>query len=160
MTPENAAQILIDLLQESGMTITFAESCTAGLAAATMAAVSGASGVFSGSFVTYSAATKESMVGVQPTTIEQFTVYSEEVAREMAEGCRAAVSADIGVGITGLAGPGGALPDKPIGTVCFGFSLPHTTMTETMHFEGMDRNGIRLAAVSHALARVVSLLTQ
>ena len=155
---EQTIKALIDLLKSRGWQITFAESCTGGALATTFTSVSGASAVFSGSFVTYSEETKTSMVGVDPATIATHTVYSEAVAREMAEGAAKATGAEVAISVTGIAGPGGALPSRPVGTICFGYTICGETITEEVHFEGLTREGVRKAAVQHALTHVLIIL--
>jgi nicotinamide-nucleotide amidase len=155
---EKTVEKLIQILRERAWHITFAESCTGGGIASAFTAVAGASAVFSGSFVTYSEESKTSMVGVKPDTIAAHTVYSEAVAREMAEGAAKALGAEVAVSVTGIAGPGGALPGIPVGTVCFGYTICGETTTEEKHFEGLTREGVRAAAIHHALARVLAFL--
>ena len=155
---EKTVEKLIQILRERAWHITFAESCTGGGIASTFTAVAGASEVFEGGFVTYSEATKTAMLGVDPDTIAQYTVYSEAVAREMAEGAAKAVGAEVAVSVTGIAGPSGALPGIPVGTVCFGYTIAGHTTTERVHFNLPDRTAIRSASIQHALARVEELL--
>ena len=149
---------LVAHLKEKGLRISFAESCTAGLAAAELVAVSGASDVFDASFVTYANTAKIKFVGVSPETLNAYGAVSEQTAGEMAEGCARAACADIGVGISGIAGPGGGTPEKPVGTVCFGFHAAGRTHTLTMHFEGLDRAGVRKAAVRFVFAHLNEVL--
>lgn len=156
---EKTVEKLIQILRERAWHITFAESCTGGGVASAFTAVAGASEVFEGGFVTYSAKAKSDLVGVDPDTIAQHTVYSEAVAREMAEGAAKAVGAEVAVSVTGIAGPGGALPGIPVGTVCFGYTICGETITEEKHFEGLTREGVREAAIHHALARVLAHLS-
>ncbi len=151
-----SAEKLCQILESRGWHISFAESCTGGLAAATLVAVSGASSVFDGSFVTYANRIKEEFLGVEPATITALGVVSEEVAGEMALGCARAMKSEVGVGISGIAGPGGGTPKKPVGTVCFGFAVNGAMVTET-HLFGGDRNEIRRAAADYAISRVAEL---
>ncbi|MCD7858696.1 MAG: CinA family protein [Firmicutes bacterium] len=152
-----ATQVVARLAQR-GWRISFAESCTGGLAAARLVDVPNASGVFEGSFVTYSENTKVRLVGVDPAAIAEYGVVSERVAREMAAGCARAVGAEVGVGITGIAGPSGGTPETPVGTVCFAFAVNHTVTAETMHFGALGREAVREAAVAHVFARLAALL--
>ena len=106
-----------DLLRAAGETLTAAESCTGGLLSQRLTAVPGSSDYFLGGAVTYSNELKIKLVGVPATTIAEHGAVSEPVARAMAEGVRRALGSDWGVGITGIAGPGGGTPEKPVGTV-------------------------------------------
>lgn len=155
---EQTAKQLVEQLSARGWRIAFAESCTAGLAAATLASVSGASRVMEGALVTYSVAAKCRLLGVMQETVDTYTVYSEEVAREMAEGASRKLGTEVAVGITGIAGPTGALPDKPVGTVSFGYCIAGRTCTETVRFSDLDRAGVRTAAVAHAFDRLLTLI--
>ena len=119
-SPESELRLcaeIIKSLTESGRHITFAESCTGGMLAEMLTAVSGASECFDGSFVTYANAQKEKMIGVRHETLEKFGAVSYRTALEMSRGARLALDADIGVGVTGIAGPGGGTPEKPVGLV-------------------------------------------
>lgn len=109
---------LVQLLQKLHYHISCAESCTGGLLASSIVEVPAASSVFDMSFVTYANEAKTELVSVSPTTIEAYGVVSEEVAKEMAVGCATKAHAEVGVGISGIAGPTGATPKKPVGTVC------------------------------------------
>lgn len=150
-------EALASLLQEKGLHISFAESCTAGLAAARLVNVSGVSDVFAASFVTYANEAKIKFVSVSPETLIAHGAVSEETAREMAEGCARASGAEVGVGISGIAGPGGGTPQKPVGTVCFGFFTPEGLTSATCHFEG-DRQDVRASAVRFAFEKLLCIL--
>ena len=158
-TPSNmkTEEKLVSLLEEKGLHISFAESCTAGLAAARLVNVSGASSVFDGSFVTYANEAKMRLVSVRAETLAAHGAVSEETAREMAVGCAEKMGAELGVGISGIAGPGGGTPKKPVGTVCFGFFTPAGVKSCTEHFEG-DRESVRTQAVDFAFRTLLSLL--
>lgn len=162
-TPEerrrSIARRMVDLLKEKELRIAFAESCTGGLCAAEVVAIPDASAVLDASVVTYSNEAKMSFVGVRPETLAAHGAVSEEVAGEMAEGVARVTGADIGVGISGIAGPTGGTPEKPLGTVAFGFSVGGQLHTETRHFEDLDRNGVRDAAVRHVFATVGELVS-
>jgi nicotinamide-nucleotide amidase len=106
------------LLRERGTSVATAESCTGGLVAERLTRVAGASGYFRGGLVVYSNEAKISLAGVAAATLAEHGAVSLEVARELAEGACAAFGSDYGIGITGIAGPGGATPEKPVGTVC------------------------------------------
>lgn len=110
------------LLVEAGATIATAESCTGGLLAGRLTERAGSSAYVLGGLVVYANAAKVALAGVDPAVIERVGAVSEEVATALADGARAATGASVGVGITGVAGPGGGTEDKPVGTVCFSVS--------------------------------------
>lgn len=135
-----------------GLTLATAESCTGGMVAAALTDVAGASDVFDRGFVTYSNAAKEQMLGVAAETLAAHGAVSEPVAREMAEGARAAAGVSLAVAITGIAGPGGS-EFKPEGRVCFAIAkagMP--TWAETVEYGALGRAKVRKAATAHALA--------
>ena len=152
MTPEitDAASRLLDDLRTRGMTVATAESCTGGLIAAALTAIAGSSDVVDRGFVTYSNAAKTEMLGVDPSLIEQFGAVSEPVAAAMASGALQRAPVDLAVSVTGVAGPGGGTPGKPVGTVWFGLATRHgKTQIERQVFPG-DRTDVRNATVLHA----------
>jgi nicotinamide-nucleotide amidase len=110
-------QVLVRRLTERKQTLALAESCTGGFIANRITNVPGASAVLLAGLVTYSNAAKQSFLGVKAETLAAHGAVSEAVAREMAEGCRARIGADFGIGVTGIAGPGGGTQEKPVGTV-------------------------------------------
>lgn len=134
-----------------------AESCTGGWVAQAVTAISGSSGWFERGFVTYSNASKEELLGVRAATLERHGAVSEETAREMAQGALARSNGSLAVAVTGIAGPGGGSPDKPVGTVCFAWGRGKNVMTETRHFSG-DRDSVRRQSVVHALEGVLRTL--
>ncbi|WP_431284485.1 CinA family protein [Humitalea sp. 24SJ18S-53] len=115
-TLDQSAALLADL-QARGLWIATAESCTGGLVAAALTAIAGSSACVHGGFVTYSNGQKMQMLGVPATVLESHGAVSEVCARAMAEGALRATGADVAVSTTGIAGPGGATPDKPVGLV-------------------------------------------
>ncbi len=137
-------------LSDRGQTIAVAESCTGGLMAKRLTDIPGSSSYFLGGVVSYSDAVKSALVGVPNETLAANGAVSDEVARALAEGIRARLASDIGIGITGIAGPGGAVPGKPVGTVWFGVSSRAATRGEMVRFAG-TRAEIRARAVQHAL---------
>ena len=152
MTPEitDAASRLLDDLRTRGMTVATAESCTGGLIAAALTAIAGSSDVVDRGFITYSNAAKAEMLGIDPALIAQFGAVSEPVAAAMAAGALQRAPVNLAVSVTGIAGPGGGTPGKPVGTVCFGLATRDgKTATERQVFPG-DRTGIRNATVLHA----------
>lgn len=112
-----------DLLRRHGLTMATAESCTGGGIAARMTSVPGSSDYFRGGIVAYQADVKESLLGVRPETIGRRGVVSRETAVEMARGARRVLGADCALSTTGIAGPGGAEPGKPVGTIWTCFSI-------------------------------------
>src|SRR5213595_1511788 len=133
-----------------------AESCTGGLVAAAITDVSGSSGWFERGFVTYSNEAKSTMLGVPARLVRDHGAVSEEVARAMAEGALLNSRAQVALSVTGVAGPNGGTPEKPVGMVCFGWSNRITTHTETQRFRG-DRGQIRRQAAEHAMRGLLEL---
>lgn len=152
------AALIVDILAAKGWTISFAESCTAGLAAAHLVDVPSASNVFNASFVTYSNDAKVKYIGVSEETIAEKGVVSEEVAIQMAVGTARANGAQVGVGITGIAGPAGGTPKKPVGMVCFGFYIDGKTMSATKQFGDAGRDAVRIASVEYVYAFLATML--
>jgi nicotinamide-nucleotide amidase len=136
--------------QDPPATLALAESCTGGLAGELVTSESGASNFFRGSIVSYADEVKTSILGVKPETLADFGAVSEPCAREMAEGAKRVCGSSVAVAITGVAGPGGGTPDKPVGTVCFAVCGPGTTRTSTKLFAG-NRERVRVAAAYYAL---------
>ena len=152
------AALIVDILTAKGWTISFAESCTAGLAAAHLVDIPSASNVFNASFVTYSNEAKVKYLGVSAETIEQKGVVSEEVAVQMASGTAHANGAQVGVGITGIAGPTGGTELKPVGMVCFGFYIDGRTMSATKTFGDVGRDAVRIASVEYVYSFLAAML--
>lgn len=150
---------LVKNLTRRGYTIATAESCTGGLVAASIVNVSGASEVFHSGFVTYSDAAKEQFVHVSPQTLAAHSAVSAETAAEMAAGCAGAAGADLGLSTTGIAGPGGGTPEKPVGLVYIGGFLHGDTRTRRFVFEG-GRDQVRRQAVDAALDLAMELLEE
>ena len=141
------------------ITIGFAESLTGGLISSSVVAVPGASAVFKGSVVSYTNEVKENVLGVPKELIDTYTEVSEECARAMAEGALNVLGVDIAVSVTGIAGPTGELPGKPIGTVYMGYCCVKGNISGTLrlNFEG-DRDTIRTCTVLAALSQAVALI--
>ena len=153
-----ANERLVLLLKEKGYKISFAESCTGGLCASSIISVSGSSSVIASSFVTYSNEAKIKFLNVKKDTIDTYDVVSEEVAREMALGvCRISAS-EIGVSVTGIAGPDGGTKEKPVGTVCFGFNVLGSVTTKTVNFGNIGRNAVRFEAAEFAIKTLIEML--
>ncbi len=160
MTAPVIAALAVELgaaLAARGATCATAESCTGGLVAAAITDVAGSSGWFERGFVTYSNDAKVELLGVPAATIAAHGAVSEPVARAMAEGALARTPATFAVSVTGIAGPGGGTPDKPVGTVCFAWAARGApTQSALRRFDG-DRRGVRAAATIAALAGLVAL---
>lgn len=150
-------QVVEKLLQKK-YTISFAESCTGGLCCGTLVNVTNASQVLNVSFVTYANEAKMEFLGVQPDTILSNGVVSEEVAFEMAKGVASTAKSNIGVGITGVAGPGGGTEKKPVGMVCFGFNINGEITTFTQQFGEIGRNQVRKSSVEFVFSKLLELL--
>ncbi len=153
-----AAGECVNLLIKHGLHISMAESCTGGLLAASIVSVADASKVFDASFVTYANEAKMKYLGVSTQSIEKYGVVSEAVAEEMAIGCAKANNAQVGVGISGIAGPGGGSDAKPVGTVAFGFVINGESFSKLMHFPNNGRQGIRENATLFALTTLCERL--
>jgi nicotinamide-nucleotide amidase len=140
-------------------TIALAESCTGGMVAERLTAVSGSSRYFMSSVVCYSNESKMELAGIPPLLLEMQGAVSEEVARGLAEGIRERAKTTIGVGVTGIAGPTGATPDKPVGTVHIAIASPAETVHRRFLFPG-DRNRVRWQASQAALEMIRRVLTR
>jgi len=152
------ARLLVELCRGKQLTIAAAESCTGGLVAATITEVAGASDVFERGFVTYGNAAKSAMLGVPQATLTGFGAVSRETAQAMAAGALAHAPADLAVAITGIAGPGGATPGKPVGLVHFAAaSRGGDLMHEQRNYGDIGRSEVRLACVAQALAMLRAL---
>ncbi|MCU0587316.1 MAG: CinA family nicotinamide mononucleotide deamidase-related protein [Syntrophobacteraceae bacterium] len=146
------------LLRARAWRIGVAESCTGGLLSREITAVSGASDYFDRGLITYSNASKTELLGVGRGLIEDHGAVSEPVARAMAEGARREAGVEVALSITGIAGPNGGSPEKPVGTVFIGCSTPAGTVVEQHRFNG-DREHIRECAAQAALALLWRLMT-
>lgn len=161
-------QTLSDYLKRHALQVVTAESCTAGLVAATLGAVPGCGSWLECSYVTYSPEAKNRILGVRFDTIERCNLTSEDVAREMAEGALRISPANVAVANTGVAGPDPGEGGIPAGTVCFAWAYRRQdeqengrdsdvrVFTETRRFEG-DRNQVRDAAAEYAIDRIPAL---
>ncbi len=152
-----AAERVLLVCRRQGLRVATAESCTGGLIAAALTAIAGSSDVVDRGFVTYSNEAKTEMLGVPADMIGRFGAVSTEVARAMAGGALARSLATLTVSVTGVAGPGGGSPEKPVGLVHFGVARKgFDTVTEHHVFPG-DRDGIRRLTVLTALTMLASL---
>ena len=150
------AETLVRLLEKKKWHVTFAESCTGGLLAATLVSASGASAVLDESYVTYANESKMRLCGVREETLARYGAVSEETAREMAEGARKRAGADVAVAVSGIAGPLGGTEGKPVGTVAFAFAFDGKTETVTVHFGNIGRTQVREASVLYVLDTLIS----
>lgn len=145
------------ILKAKGLLLSTAESCTGGGVAHAVTAIAGSSEWFDCGFITYSNHAKTELLDVPAALIDQYGAVSEEVAAAMAEGARANSQGDVTLSTTGIAGPGGAVPGKPVGTVCFAWSKSGRTHTERLLFAG-EREEVRQRAVLHALRGLLRFL--
>lgn len=144
-------------LQKRHWSLALAESCTGGWASQVVTMCKGSSSHFERGFVTYSNLSKTEMLDVAEQTIEKYGAVSEETAREMATGALKNSNAQVAAAITGIAGPDGGTPGKPVGTVCFAWATADGTVkSETLHFAG-DREAVRYQSVRTALEGVLDL---
>ena len=157
-TGEALMEQLKALLERSGLSIGCAESCTAGMIASQLGHLPGSSKFLLGGIVSYSNQVKTNTLGVSANTLVEFGAVSERCALEMAEGVCRVLGSDIGLSVTGIAGPGGGSMEKPVGTVCFAWSVKGKTITETVHFRG-KRTSIRQASTVWSLNRCMELLS-
>ena len=156
-TVRDLAQALVDALIAAGKTLSTAESCTGGWIAKTLTDIPGSSACFAYGIVSYSNGAKESLLGVQNQTLIDHGAVSADTVTEMAEGALRLSGADLGVAVSGIAGPDGGSDEKPVGTVWFAWAARSkpgiTTDTDQQNFEG-SREGVRLQSVVHALKGV------
>ncbi len=152
-------------LLDNTMTLATAESCTAGGIAFAVTMQAGSSAWFDRGFVTYSNESKVQQLGVSPAYLRDFGAVSEPVARQMALGALTHSAAQFAIAVTGVAGPDGGTPEKPVGTVCFGWAIRRDpgaapwVQTATRHFEG-NRAAVRTQSIVAALQEAISLLRQ
>jgi len=152
------ATTLLDACRAGGLTLATAESCTGGLIVATLTEIAGSSDVVERGFVTYSNAAKTEMLGVPAALIRENGAVSHEVARAMADGAIARSDADLAVSVTGIAGPDGATPGKPVGLVFLGVARRGKAgSSERRVFPG-DRQSVRRQTVERAMALLTGLI--
>lgn len=145
-------------LAADGETIATAESCTGGLIAKRLTDLSGVSKVFLGGAVTYANEAKEKMIGVSHESLENYGAVSEQVAAEMARGIRLALGSDFGISTTGIAGPGGGTPEKPVGTVYIAVDSKYGSQVKRLSLSPMrDREYIRTVAATNALSLILEV---
>lgn len=144
-------------LKSRGLMLVTAESCTGGWAAMALTAIPGSSDWFERGYVTYSNAAKREALGVAEDTLKRHGAVSEETAREMAAGALKNGRGQVALAITGVAGPTGGSPGKPVGTVCFAWAQGSKISSQTKRFDG-DRESVRRQSVVRALQGVLELL--
>jgi nicotinamide-nucleotide amidase len=143
-------KVVFDLLASKNTTISFAESCTGGMLTSLIADIPGASSILKGSIIAYSNESKVKLLGVSNTAIDAYGAVSEEVAKQMASGCRRVFSSDCAVSVTGIAGPDGGNESKPVGLVYIGISTEDDLRAIRLDLTG-DRSRIRYIAALNAL---------
>ena len=144
-------------LKTKGETLATAESCTGGWVAQAVTSVAGSSDWFERGYVTYSNAAKREALGVPKRILDRYGAVSEQTARAMARGALLKSRAGIALAVTGIAGPGGGVPGKPVGTVCFAWARGRKIRSETKRFKG-GRGRVRRQSVIHALRGVLKWL--
>ncbi len=154
---DDLASSLGQRLKSARASLVTAESCTGGWVAQVVTSVGGASDWFERGFVTYSARSKQELLGVRAATLERHGAVSEETAREMALGALERSRGTLSLAVTGVAGPGGGSAAKPVGMVCFAWAREGSVRSETCHFRG-DRESVRRQSVIRALEGVFELL--
>jgi nicotinamide-nucleotide amidase len=147
------ATAVLNICRARGLTLSTAESCTGGLIAAELTGIAGASKTFMGGIVSYSNEIKRNQLDVPAAILEADGAVSETCALAMAHGVATQLKTDIGISVTGIAGPGGGRAGKPVGTVCFGWYGPGLSTTHQVHFRG-DRDRIRIQSMGFALDRI------
>jgi len=157
------ARALALILIERNWKIALAESCTGGLVCATLTDLAGSSDWFERGYITYSNEAKSECLDIPIEMLQSFGAVSEQVAKAMADGARRKADVNIAISITGIAGPTGGSPEKPVGTVCFGWSIKQDvsndvkTIAITKQFSG-DREIVREQACDYALSKLLELL--
>jgi nicotinamide-nucleotide amidase len=155
---EDLEEVIIRMLTERRQTLSLAESCTGGFIAHRLTNVPGASAVFLSGLVTYSNAAKQEFLGVKAETLSAHGAVSEAVAREMGEGARRRTQSDYAISVTGIAGPTGGTPEKPVGTVFIGLAGPEGA-TVSKHYNPFDRETFKNATSQQALELLRRALT-
>lgn len=146
-----------NILRGRGLKLVAAESCTGGLVGSRITDVSGSSEYFLGSIVAYAYEVKVSLLGVSWDTLNSYGAVSHETVLEMAHGARERLKGDIAISISGIAGPGGGTPEKPVGTTCVGLVTPDREWAKTFHFSG-NREENKSASATAALQMLLDYL--
>ncbi|MFM2153186.1 MAG: hypothetical protein RL199_1621 [Pseudomonadota bacterium] len=158
MSVEALAEQLARSCIARGATLAVAESCTGGLLGAAVTGVSGASSFFVGGVIAYANEEKVRALGVDAGLIASHGAVSREVAEAMASGCRDRLGTTFALSVTGIAGPGGGTPDKPVGTVWMALSSPAGVTARRLSLTGHDREGVRRGSVAAALGLLLDAL--
>jgi len=145
-------------LSAAGWTVAVGESCTGGGLCEALTGIPGSSAYFLGGVVAYGNRSKTRDLAVPAALLSRHGAVSEEVAEAMAEGARGRFGGDVGVGTTGIAGPGGGTPEKPVGTVCIGIATPEVRLSHRFRFRG-DREAVRRKTVERALWLLIECLS-
>lgn len=157
----NSLEIRVgNLLHERGLKLVLAESCTGGLLGSRITDVAGSSDYFLGSVVAYAYEAKVTLLGVSWDTLNSRGAVSRETVLEMARGARDAMKADIAMAVSGIAGPGGATPEKPVGTTWIALVTDEGEMAQLFHFSSGDREKNKSLAVDAALQLLLDYLQQ
>lgn len=154
---ENELQTIAESLRAKRLTVGFAESCTGGLLSASLAALPGVSDIYMGSIVSYAYSAKTDLLGVSWETLNSLGAVSEEVALQMARGACERLKANYSIAITGIAGPSGGTPEKPVGTVWFAVKGPGFEIAQKKVFSG-NRVSVQEQSVDFALKLLISKL--
>lgn len=157
MRIDSLSRSLGKALRAKGQILVAAESCTGGWVSQAVTSIAGSSDWFERGYVTYSNAAKRELLGVAKTTLLRHGAVSEPTAREMARGALRKGRGTIALAVTGIAGPGGGAPGKPVGTVCFAWAQGRRIRSETKHFLG-GRSSVRRQSVIHVLRGVLKWL--
>ncbi|MFP5458651.1 MAG: CinA family nicotinamide mononucleotide deamidase-related protein [Bacteriovoracia bacterium] len=155
---ESLEELIVARAQSKQMTVSFAESCTGGLCSHRLTNISGSSQVFWGSVVSYDNSVKQNILDVREESLKRFGAVSEEVAKEMALGVRTKLGTDVGISLTGIAGPGGGSELKPVGTVWIGIATKETLVAKKFNFRG-DRETLKLRFSQMALYELLDVVT-
>jgi nicotinamide-nucleotide amidase len=157
-TVQELAQVVVEKLTQAGLIAATAESCTGGGVAYAITEISGSSLCFDRGFVTYSNDAKTQMLGIDELLIKEYGAVSEQVVEQMAIAAVQRSEADIAVAISGIAGPNGGTPEKPVGTVCISWYNAHSDgKTATYQFVG-DRTEVRTQAIRLALVGIIEMI--
>ena len=161
MTDEifHLAELIGQKLLHKGWQITCAESCSGGGIGYAITSTPGSSAWFTKGFITYSNDAKHQMLGVNLQTLAEYGAVSSETVEEMVLGAANAAGAGVAISMSGIAGPDGGSPEKPVGTVWFGFVIDGTHYTKKQHFTG-DRQAVRIKAIEFALCNTLKLLAK
>ena len=148
---------LVQTLAKMEMTISTAESCTGGMLASKIVDVSGASDVFNEGFITYSNSAKSKYLNVSNEILDEYGAVSEQTVIEMAKGCKLVTTSDMSLVTSGIAGPGGGTPEKPVGLVYIACAYKDNIMAKSFRFDG-DRHDVRCQAVEEAINMALNML--